>query len=239
MTEYLKSKRKYIFLLLPALFILLLWAIFGIEQLFGLDFAVYAVEPRTTKGLLGILFFPLLHGGIEHIAGNTTSLFVLLVTVRYIFPQLYIRVFWLSYFVPGIITWAIGRPAFHLGASGMIYALVAFIFISGVIRVNRYLLALSLLVVFLYGSMFWGMFPLEDGISWEGHLGGAFTGFIIALWYRKEMPINEVIEKEPDWGDGEVDFDDWKTIDYPFEENTTQSEETKIKYHYKSKQDEK
>jgi len=234
MPEIEEKKRKFTFLLLPSLFIALLWVVFGVEFLFSLDFAEYAVEPRTLNGLFGILVFPLIHGSIEHIAGNTVSLFVLLVTVRYIFPQLFFRVLLFSYFVPGIITWFIGRPAYHLGASGMIYTLVVFIFISGVIRVNRYLLALSMLVVFMYGSLFWGIFPLEEGISWEGHLGGAVTGFILALWYRNADPIDEVIEKEPDWDEDEDDdsvHDDWKNYPHPNDQNPH------ITYHYKPHSD--
>lgn len=235
MTETAEKPHKYAFLLLPAIFIVLLWSVFGFETLFQLDFSRFAIEPRTKSGLLGILLFPLLHGDVAHLAGNTVSLFVLLVTVRYIFPQLFFRVFVLSYFIPGVLTWLIGRPSYHLGASGMIYALVVFVFISGVIRVNRYLLALSLLVVFLYGSMFWGIFPLEDGISWEGHLGGAITGFLMAIWYRKELPIQEVIETEPEWDDDESDdFDDWDEENEPLQEN-----EPRIKYHYKPKENDK
>jgi membrane associated rhomboid family serine protease len=233
MSETSSNQAKFAFLLFPGLFIVLLWLIFGIEFLFDLDLTVYSIEPREATGLLGILFFPLLHGGIEHIAGNTISLFVLLVTVRYIFPQLFVRVFLLSYFVPGIITWLIARPAYHLGASGMIYALVVFVFISGVIRVNRYLLALSMLVVFWYGGLFWGIFPMEDGISWEGHLGGALTGFFMAIWFRNELPIEEVIEEEPEWEDDDFDdFDDWKG-----EPDTTSESAPRIKYHFKPTND--
>jgi len=235
MTEIEEKKGKYSFLILPSLFIALLWVVFGVEFLFSLDFARYAVEPRTFHGLLGILDFPLIHGSIGHISGNTVSLFVLLVTVRYIFPQLFFKVFAYAYFVPGIITWLIGRPAYHLGASGMIYTLVVFIFISGVIRVNRYLLALSMLVVFMYGSLFWGIFPMDEGISWEGHLGGAVTGFILALWYRNADPIEEVIEKEPEWDDDDdeedAEHDEWKKYPHPSDQNPH------ITYHYKPRSD--
>ena len=208
---------------------MLIWLIFGLEYLLELDLGTYSVEPRTANGLLGILFFPLLHASLEHIAGNTVSLFVLLVGVRYIFPQLFFRVFTLSYILPGVFTWIIGRPSFHLGASGMIYSLVVFMFFSGVIRVNRYLLALSLLVVFLYGGLFWGIFPLEQGISWEGHLGGALTGFFMAIWFRKEPPIEEIVEREPEWDEDEIEseFDDWHDA------NDDLSNQSHIVYHYK------
>ena len=233
MTEQKKNAGKYRFLLLPALFVGLLWLVFGIEYLFDLDLSRYAVEPRTSNGLIGILLFPLLHGDLEHIAANTSSLLVLLVAVRYIFPHLYLRVFAVTYLLPGIITWLIGRPAYHLGASGMIYALATFMFLSGVIRVNRYLLAISLLVVFLYGSLFWGLFPIEQSISWEGHLGGALTGFALALWFRKVEPVEEVREREPEWEeDAEEDEAYWEEENPKKEHN---QDKIIITYHYKSK----
>lgn len=238
MIKHTAKRRQYIFFLMPALFILLLWFVFGIEQLFDLDLAKFSIQPRTNRGLLGVLVFPLLHGSLSHLAGNTSSLFILLVAVRYVFPQLYTRVFWLAYFVPGIITWVIGRPAFHLGASGMIYMLVVFVFISGVIRANRYLLALSLLTVFLYGSMIWGIFPIEEGISWEGHLAGAFTGFAVAIWYRKELPADAVKEKEPDWSDDDDYYEWYMDVDLPEETKMYDQKQIEITYHYKPKEKE-
>jgi len=236
MEESNPVNQKYRFLIIPAGFVLLLWLIFGFDYMFNLDLARFAVEPRTLQGLVGVLFFPLLLGSLEHIVANCTSVFVLLVATRYIFPSIFLRVFAISYLLPGLLTWIIGRPALHLGASGMIYALVVFLFISGVIRVNRYLLAISLLVVFVYGSLFWGLFPIEQSISWEGHLSGAFTGFVLGIVYRKVAPAAEVQEKEPDWGDDDdVPFDDWNN-----KSETTDSESDRkitITYHFKENDD--
>jgi membrane associated rhomboid family serine protease len=233
MPEISPYNQKFRFLYLPALFVVLIWLVFGIDWLFELNLAQYAVEPRTFSGLVGLLTCPLLHGDLEHIAANSVSLFVLLVAARYIFPQIFLQIFVATYLFPGLITWFIGRPALHLGASGMIYALAAFMFISGVIRVNRYLLAVSLLVVFLYGSLFWGLFPIEQSISWEGHLGGALTGFFLALWYRKEDPVEDVQEHEPEWDDDEPDFDDWK------DDPDTTENGYHIKYYFKESENTK
>jgi membrane associated rhomboid family serine protease len=229
---------KYRFLVLPALFVGVIWVLFGLNYLFDLNFWRLAVEPRTTNGLLGIAFFPLLHSDLDHIVANTGSLFVLLVAVRYIFPHLFLKVFGAAYLWPGVFAWLIGRPAFHLGASGMIYALATFLFLSGVIRVNRYLLAISLLVVFLYGSLFWGIFPLEQRISWEGHLGGALTGFFLALWFRKIEPIEEVREREPQWEEDEDEaHEDAFWEDEALTDQPKEKQEITITYHYKPKED--
>lgn len=180
----------------PLLFVILLWGIYGLEDLFNLRLYRYSLEPRNIKQLYGIVTFPLLHGSLEHIASNSISIFALLTGVRYFFPKLFSQVFVISFILPGIITWFIGRPSYHLGASGMIYALSSFLFVSGLMRSNRYLLALSMLVVFLYGSSFWYMFPIEENISWEGHLSGAITGVFLAILYRKTEPSIKVKEKE-------------------------------------------
>lgn len=231
--------QKFRFLIIPVSFVLLLWIVFGFDYLFELDLARFAIEPRTQSGLLGVLLFPVLHGSLDHIVANSTSVVVLLAATRYIFPNIFLRVFFISYLVPGLLTWIIGRPALHLGASGMIYALVVFLFISGVIRVNRYLLATSMLVVFVYGSLFWGIFPIAHSVSWEGHLSGAFTGFLMGIIFRKVPPAPEVQEVEPDWGDeDDVPFDDWKEEAQQRTDNQVTPRIT-ITYHYKEKNEPK
>lgn len=237
-----KYSPKYRFLLLQIAFLLLMWVVFGVDFLMQFNLNHFAIWPRTAQGAVGILLFSLLHADINHILANSGPILVLLIAVRYIFPNLFLKVFVVSYVLPGIITWLIGRPAFHLGASGMIYALAVFMFLSGVIRANRYLLATSLLVVFLYGSLFWGLFPIEQSISWEGHLGGAITGFVLALWFRNQLPAPEVREPEPIWEDDDEDEGDdenayWKLPNE--QQNTHSTTEISVKYHYKPNDDKK
>ena len=101
--------------------------------------------------------------------------------------------------------WVFGRHATHIGASGLAYGFASFLFFSGIIRRYFRLIALSLLVVFLYGSMVWGMFPhFYVNVSWEGHAMGFVSGIIMAIWYRKEGPQQPVydwmVEDEEDSG---------------------------------------
>ena len=222
----------------PFIFTALLWIIFGVDYLFNLGLSQYSLQPRSLAAWYGIFTFPLLHGSLEHIASNTVSIFVLLTAVRYFFPSLFSRVFIVTFLLPGILTWFIGRPSLHLGASGMIYALAAFLFLSGVLRSNRYLLALSLLMVFLYGNMVWYVFPIEDGISWEGHLSGALTGFILGFVYRKQEPTHLVKEKEYFTEDIENPLigDLWKGENNTLPENNKNQEPPKIIYHIKKNQ---
>ena len=235
------SKRKISlwFFVQPLIFTALLWLIFGIDHLLGLDLTRYSLEPRNVKALYGILTFPLLHGSLEHIASNTISIFVLLTAVRYFFPALFTKVFIVSFLIPGVLTWIIGRPSLHLGASGMIYALAAFLFVSGVVRSNRYLLALSLLVVFLYGNMVWYVFPIEDGISWEGHLSGAVTGFILGVFFKDKEPTHLIKEKEYFTEDEENPLigDLWKGQENTLNNSGSSANEPRIIYHIKKKKD--
>lgn len=233
-----KNKLWWVFVQ-PFLFVLLLWVIFGLDEYFKLHLYQYSLLPRDIDQWYGIVTFPLIHGSVEHIAGNSWSIFVLLVGVRYFFPSLFGRVFWMSFILPGVITFFIARPSFHLGASGMVYALTSFLFFSGVIRLNRYLLAMSMLVVFLYGNSVWYIFPIEEGISWEGHLSGAIIGLLMSIFYRNTEPTSFVKEKE--YFENETDEEDpligdlWK----PEEERKPKPEIPKSPFIYIYKKDDK
>lgn len=96
----------------------------------------------------------------------------------------------------GIWVWVGGRSGYHIGASGLVYGLASFLFFSGVIRNDIRLLAISLLVVFLYGSMIWGIFPIFPQVSWESHMLGGISGLVLAIYYRKYGPQKKVYEWE-------------------------------------------
>jgi membrane associated rhomboid family serine protease len=169
-------------------FIFILFAVKGTETIFTIDFSDYGLYPLNPKGLRGILFAPLIHANWEHLLNNSVPLFVLIITLFYFYREISIKVFLLIYFVHGLWLWFFGRSAYHIGASGIIYGLSAFLFVSGIIRKNSRLLAISLLVVFLYGSMVWGIFPLIETVSWEAHLTGMAAGIIFAFYYRHYGP---------------------------------------------------
>jgi len=128
---------------------------------------------------------------------NTLPFFILLTALVYYYRKLSYRIFFLIYFISGVCVWLGGRPAWHIGASGVVYGLAAFHLISGILRNDLRLLTISIIVVFLYGSMFWGIFPIQPDISWEAHLWGAISGVLLALYYRKY----QVRRKKFDWED--------------------------------------
>jgi membrane associated rhomboid family serine protease len=174
----------------PALVVLLLWIILGFDQVFHLDLARLGIRPRTWEGLRGIVFAPLLHGGVDHLLSNSAPLLVLGWLTVYFYPKASGRVVLGGWMATGLWVWAMGRPSLHIGASGVVYALAGFTFFSGLFRRRIALMAVSLIVVFLYGSMWWGMLPLEPGVSWESHLVGGLVGGFLAWHYRNVAPAH-------------------------------------------------
>jgi len=172
-------------LLIPFLLVLVLWILFWVDIRFHFNFNQFGIYPRTFSGLIGVICAPFLHGNLEHLYNNSIPLLVLLAALHYFYHDLFYKILVNGILVSGLITWFIGRESIHIGASSLIYVLVSFIFFKG-IRTKYYrLVALSLLVVLIYGSMVWYIFPnIKDGISWEGHLSGLITGFVFALIYK-------------------------------------------------------
>ncbi|OEJ99296.1 rhomboid family intramembrane serine protease [Flavivirga aquatica] len=182
----------------PVFFVLIIWLVFWFEVRFGFNFSRYGIYPQTVKGLRGVLLSPFIHGDIQHIYHNTIPLFVLSMALFYFYRPIAWKVVFLGILFSGLFTWCIGRSSYHIGVSGLIYVLVSFTFFKGVFAKHYRLIALSLLVIFLYGSMIWYTLPIEEGISWEGHMGGLITGLIFALFFRKEIakPKKYVWEQE-------------------------------------------
>ncbi len=174
--------------ILPALTVLVLWLVYLLDKGLGLELYRWGVLPRTLAGLPGIIFSPFIHGDLEHVFNNTVPVFLLGWSLIYFYPRKAGNVVLVSWLVSGIWVWISARGNYHIGASGVVYGLAAFLFFSGVLRKQRTLMALSLLVVFLYGSMVWGIFPIVPRISWESHLWGGVAGTFMAFLYRHVQP---------------------------------------------------
>ncbi len=186
--DKLEKRRFFISLVFPALFLLLLWLIKLVETTLDLNFAFWGIYPLSVKGLKGILLSPLVHADYKHLINNSIPLFILGVSIFYFYSKVAFRVFFLIYIMVGIWVWFGGRPAYHIGASGLVYGFASFLFFSGIIRNHISLMAISLLVVFLYGGMIWGIFPIYEKVSWESHMLGSIAGLFLAFYYRHEGP---------------------------------------------------
>ena len=200
------SEKKEIFsiLFIPFLFLLVMWLVKLIELQFDLSFVKFGVSPQTLKGLRGLLFSPFIHKDLTHLFNNSYPILILGGLLFSVYRKIALPIFVWLFFISGFWLWIIGRPSFHIGASGIIYALASFLCISGVIRKNPKLAAVSLIIIFLYGSMIWGIIPTKEPISWEGHLAGFVAGILVAVFYRNEGPpakkykweIDEELEKQ-------------------------------------------
>lgn len=194
MTE---EKSKFIqSLLIPTSFVLFIIFVKAIESILGISLINFGLYPRTIYGLLGILTSPLLHSNIEHLFSNVFPLLVLGVSIEFFYTESSKKVFLISYVLTGILVWMFARESYHVGASGIAYALFSFLFFSGILKRDKRSITLSLLVVFLYGGLIYGIFPIKEGISWESHLIGLIVGLFTALIFRKKD-----IYKRYEWED--------------------------------------
>lgn len=205
-----ERKRFFLSLIFPMLFILILWIIKISEILLNLDFAFLGIFPLKTKGLIGIITAPLIHSDISHLLANSVPLLILGTGLFYFYNKIAIRVFFLSYFIANIWIWLGARQAYHIGASGIVYSIASFLFVSGVIRKNIKLMAIALLVVFLYGSMVWGVLPLQPQISWESHLMGAIAGIVLAFYYKDKGPKRKIYSWEFEEDEDTEEFKYWE-----------------------------
>jgi membrane associated rhomboid family serine protease len=177
-------------------FLVAIWSVFVLNEVLDLGWRKHGVHPRSVQGLTGILTYPFLHGDWGHLWNNTMSFFTLNGFLFYFYRSIALRVWLWLFFLSGLMLWGLAVDGNHIGASGIIYGLAAFLFTSGVIRNNRLLLRVSLAVAFLYGGIVWWMLPIDDHVSWEGHLSGAVTGTLLALAFRRQGPKDPVYNFE-------------------------------------------
>jgi membrane associated rhomboid family serine protease len=182
-------------------FIALLWLV----QLsnWGLDLGPgdLGVRPRQLSGLPGIFVAPLLHGDFAHLIANTPPLLVLGTAMLYLYPGSARKVLPAVYLGPGVAVWLFARGSVHVGASGLVYGMVSYIFVAGLIRRDSRAVGASMLVCFMYGALVWGVLPIEPRVSWETHLAAALIGVVLALALRHlDVPPRRryAWEDEPD-----------------------------------------
>jgi membrane associated rhomboid family serine protease len=171
---------------IPILYVVSIWLIYWVEINFNFNFNKYGILPRDLVGLRGVVFTHFIHSDAKHLFNNSIPLFVLLLSLFYFYRGIAYKVLIFGGLLSGLLTWVIARESYHIGASGIVYLLFGFVFFSGIIRKHYRLVALSFVIIFLYGSMIWYVLPIKEGVSWEGHLSGLLMGVFFAIFYRNK-----------------------------------------------------
>ncbi len=207
-------KKRIKLSVIPAVVLLFfIWIVFIVDylQLIQFNFSHLGIYPLSKKGLLGIFFSPFIHASFSHLISNTVPLLILVPIIFFFYNDIAFKSIGLLWLLSGVLTWLIGRSSFHIGASGLIFAMVFFLFFSGLLRRYIPLVSVSMVVVFIYGSTVWSIFPIAEivdvAISWEAHLAGAISGLVVALLYRNEGPQKPVIIWEEEKGEEVVEID--------------------------------
>jgi membrane associated rhomboid family serine protease len=170
---------------LSAGFVALLWLVHLMNWGLDLDPRPLGLEPREWPGLVGIVTAPLVHSDFAHLVANSVPLAAVGAVMLFLYPHSTLRVLPAVYLGTGAVVWLFGRDSVHLGASGLVYGLVSYVFFAGLLRRDRRAIAASLLVAFTYGTLAWGVLPLDPRVSWETHLAAGVIGLLMALVQRR------------------------------------------------------
>jgi membrane associated rhomboid family serine protease len=199
-----------------------MWLVKVIEYYFDMDLKKLGIYPRNFESLPGIFFTPFIHGDFKHLINNSMPIFLLMTAINYFYKKRSKQIIFLSWIFTGFSVWLGGRYAWHIGASGLIYAFFSFLFFSGILSKDRRLIAISLLIIFLYGGLIWGIFPTTGNISWESHLYGFFVGFILSFYLGKEFDtdlINKLPDVKEDFSETSSTHQNEYDCNYFFEDN--------------------
>lgn len=179
----------------PLYFIGLMWTVHIIKIIGDFNWNIFGIYPRETEGLIGIFTAPLLHSNFQHLFSNSVPLFFMMTLICLFYSRIAKISFVIIYILTGFAVWMFGRQVFHIGASGVVYGLISFVFWSGVFRKNFKSVVLSLIIIILYSGYIEGVLPGKEGISWESHLLGAIVGVLVAFLVRNVRDEHETEEK--------------------------------------------
>ena len=179
----------------PSYLVLSLWVIHLIKISGAIYMGNYGLLPREFSGFIGIFTAPFIHGSLEHLVSNSVPLFVMTLIIVFFYRRIAYQSMLLIYFLTGLAVWSFARGnVIHIGASGVVYGLVSFVFWTGIFRRNLKSIMLALIITILYSGLFLGVLPNQRGISWESHLFGGLVGILVAYWMKDRKEKDE----EPD-----------------------------------------
>ena len=173
----------------PFRLVFLMWAVFYVEIMVPINLTGLGIIPRTFVGLIGIFTAPFIHGDLLHLISNTIPLLFLGSVLYFFYGKIGGPVFFRAYIWTNVLVWLFARPANHIGASGLVYALAFFLMFFGLFRRDFISIFISLIVLLLYGGIFYGVLPTNPQVSWESHFAGAIVGIASAITYSKKKSV--------------------------------------------------
>ena len=179
----------------PFIFILMMWIVQVIKFATGVHLTFLGIFPRELIGLKGVITAPLIHGDWQHLISNTVPMAALCGIIFLFYRRVAVKTFLLTYILTGLSVWLFARPVWHIGASGVVYGLLAFVFWTGVFRRSFKSIAISLAILVMYSGYFLGVVPGQPGVSWESHLYGGLVGIIVAYLFKNTVEADEINER--------------------------------------------
>ena len=167
--------------------IVIIWLVHAFKYSTQQSLTHLGIFPRAWDGFIGVFTAPLVHGSWEHLVSNSIPLFVTTAIIQFFYKRVALSSFFFIYVLTGFSVWLFGRSVYHIGASGVVYGLISFIFWTGIFRRNIKSIVLALVVVILYSGYLGGIVPFQDGISWESHGLGGFVGIFVAFFVKSRI----------------------------------------------------
>ena len=252
-----EKKRLFAGIYIAFILVAIMWLVKAIELYTGISFATLGILPLKLKGLAGIALAPLIHADLGHLTANSTPMLFLTAALVYYYRKDALKILSILWLLTGLLVWLFARgESYHIGASGVVYGLASFHLMGGILRRDPRLMAFSMLVIFLYGSMVWGFFPdffPKKNISWESHLMGAISGVLLSIHYRNTGPRarvydwgeeddeEDIIQMDQEVSEIDVALPDNQVIDNNIkvedEPKPSEAIEQTILYHYKPKEE--
>ena len=185
------------------LFLAAIWGLFLLDQV--LPLTQFGTKPRTIEGLLGLVTMPFIHSGWPHLIDNSLPVFVAMVALYGNYPKVAKWIVSGCIVITGALVWTFGREVNHIGSSGLFYALLSYLFVSGFLKKDIQSIGISMAIAFMYGYLIWGIFPGQVGISWESHMFGLLTGIFLAY---NTKDIDRPVLKDWKLDEGIEEFED-------------------------------
>lgn len=180
-------KKLMRFIRTPLIFVAVIALAFLANKLIPIDFNQYGIRPRSIEGLIGIPLVIFLHGDLNHLLSNLAPLFGLGLLLRSYGRAYFINVTLWLVLLSGLLTWAISPSDLLVGASGLVFAYFSYLIAKAIRDKTALTFFIALIVILIYGGIFFALASFKEGISWTGHFSGFVSGIALALYGPRKL----------------------------------------------------